>query len=485
MAKNIGSITIFELGNQLPLLYKLREPLIVTGPVGIGKTEVIRSFTKNNDLELTIFTLSNMDTPDIRGLVSLDESTNRMVWYPPVGLPYSDNTHMTNSLFNLAEYLINTKESNSLINNSFKDIDIEDLFTIETDTEFKTWIDKWSSKSSTSKKAFKYISFLLKNKFPILYNIHNTKTKENSLHKGGIILLDEMKAASPHMQITANQLLLERCIGEYKLPDNWVVWATGNNIEDGMIAYDNAASDDRMTHYRVKVDVESFINWGVDNNIHPSILTFLKAHPEYVHFQQAQLLANKSSSSGDEYFGPTPRSWAVVSKMIYEINIEDINRYTTSIVGRLGLLCTRAFISSLKESEKLPNIEDLLKIPIDKKEQINRLLPVTQISLWTFMYSLMQYLNSTENVIKIINILNLLTKPLDGCSREDIRHTGMLILTKKFVNLDYQDDKGIGDFNNLLDAWADITCSEPYREYKSSDSFKVVQKMLNSLKKQK
>lgn len=48
---------------------------------------------------------------------------------------------------------------------------------------------------------------------------------------GCIIFLDELSAAEPRLQASAYELILDRRIGKYSLPDNVMVVAAGNRID--------------------------------------------------------------------------------------------------------------------------------------------------------------------------------------------------------------------------------------------------------------
>jgi hypothetical protein len=52
-------------------------------------------------------------------------------------------------------------------------------------------------------------------------------------HSGrGILFLDELNMAPPAMQGMAQQLILDRRVGSYVVPEGWYVWAAGNRKED-------------------------------------------------------------------------------------------------------------------------------------------------------------------------------------------------------------------------------------------------------------
>jgi MoxR-like ATPase len=44
----------------------------------------------------------------------------------------------------------------------------------------------------------------------------------------GILFLDELNAAPPLVQAACYQLVLDRRLGEYRLPDGWSIVAAGN-----------------------------------------------------------------------------------------------------------------------------------------------------------------------------------------------------------------------------------------------------------------
>ena len=57
----------------------------------------------------------------------------------------------------------------------------------------------------------------------------------------GILFLDEINMAPPAMQGVAQQLILDRKIGNYKVPEGWFVFAAGNRKEDKASVFDMPA----------------------------------------------------------------------------------------------------------------------------------------------------------------------------------------------------------------------------------------------------
>ena len=57
----------------------------------------------------------------------------------------------------------------------------------------------------------------------------------------GILFLDELNMAPPALQGIAQQLILDRRVGSYAVPDGWFVWAAGNRKEDRAAVFDMPA----------------------------------------------------------------------------------------------------------------------------------------------------------------------------------------------------------------------------------------------------
>ena len=54
----------------------------------------------------------------------------------------------------------------------------------------------------------------------------------------GILFLDEINMAPPAVQGIAQQLILDRKVGSYKVPDGWFIWSAGNRKEDFAAVFD-------------------------------------------------------------------------------------------------------------------------------------------------------------------------------------------------------------------------------------------------------
>ena len=80
----------------------------------------------------------------------------------------------------------------------------------------------------------------------------------------GILLLDELNSAPAMVQAAFYQLILDRRLGEYTLPDGWVIIAAGNR--DGDRAHTTRMPTplrNRFVHLEFEVDAQEWSEWAI------------------------------------------------------------------------------------------------------------------------------------------------------------------------------------------------------------------------------
>ena len=189
------------------------------------------------------------------------------------------------------------------------------------------------------------------------YNL-DTKTAEWAVAKmlpqdpnsNDVIFLDEINAAPPAVQAAAYQLVLDRAIGEYRLPENVRITAAGNNDTDKAVTYKMPTPLlNRFTHLEYEVHFEDWYDWAIQNNIHEHVISFLNHQKSKIN-----QFDPKSASKGF----PTPRSWAVTSKILYNQPSEKIAR--GMIAGTIGDGAMSEFMTYRKVYKNLPDPMDVL-----------------------------------------------------------------------------------------------------------------------------
>lgn len=121
----------------------------------------------------------------------------------------------------------------------------------------------------------------------------------------GILFLDEINLAPPTMQGMAQQLILDRRVGSYVVPEGWFIWAAGNRSEDRAAVFDMPAPlANRFLHLNVAPDLESFRSYALARRLAEEIASFVSFRPELLHKLDPQQPA-----------WPSPRSWEMASRL--------------------------------------------------------------------------------------------------------------------------------------------------------------------------
>ena len=180
----------------------------------------------------------------------------------------------------------------------------------------------------------------------------------------GILFLDEINTAPPSVQAAAYQLVLDRKVGDYKLPDGWAIVAAGNSESDRGVVYRMPPPlANRFIHLDMEVSFEDWKSWAYQNSIEPSIIAFLN--------YDSSKLFNFNPNSNEKSFA-TPRSWEYVDKIL-KANISKESQLEV-LSGAVGKDVAVSFIAFKKVMNRLPNIEDILKGKELELEQDTQLL---------------------------------------------------------------------------------------------------------------
>lgn len=168
----------------------------------------------------------------------------------------------------------------------------------------------------------------------------------------GVLLLDELPQAPPLTQSACLQLTLDRRIGEYELPDGWIVIAAGNRQEDRAGAHKLITPLlNRFIHLDLEVSVEDWQAWALNNGVAPDVRSFINFRPS--------LLFAFDPKDGARAF-PTPRSWEFVSQ-VSSVTPEHLLHAVTA--GCVGDGPAAEFIAFRKLYTQLPDPSVVLKNP--------------------------------------------------------------------------------------------------------------------------
>lgn len=172
--------------------------------------------------------------------------------------------------------------------------------------------------------------------------------------KNGILFLDELNSAPPSIQAAIYQLVLDRKLGEYELPEGWRIVSAGNRINDkGIVFRLPSPLSNRMVHLVLESAYEDFKEWAMSEGVHPYIIGFLG-------FRRDLLSSEIPKETETNPAFATPRSWAMLSRII-STSSKDINTLATLAYGSVGYAAGLEFMSYIKVYKELPNIDALLQ----------------------------------------------------------------------------------------------------------------------------
>lgn len=178
--------------------------------------------------------------------------------------------------------------------------------------------------------------------------------------KPGILFLDEINAAPPLVQAALYQLILDRRVGEYVLPDGWKIIAAGNRREDKAVTFRlSSALANRFIHLTLDVDADDWHDWAIGHGIDPRVTAFLRARPENL---------SRTPDGVNPAFA-TPRSWEMASDVLGQFQSPEAA--SDILPGILGEGVSTEFLTFVKNSVILRELQSLLtrpdKAPVPKE----------------------------------------------------------------------------------------------------------------------
>lgn len=205
----------------------------------------------------------------------------------------------------------------------------------------------------------------------------------------GVILFDEINSAMPIVQAASYQLILDRCVGEMKLPKTALILAAGNRDGDGGVTFTLATPlRDRMTHIEVQPYHQDWIDdYAIGKKINAATVAFIN-NTGAKHFNT--LDPNSPSHAG----GSSPRSWEVVGKYedMHQKGLMDKTTYRAMVAGRITDGIATEYIEYVENVSKLP---DTMKILRGEITDIDKNLDISS-----------NYFISLNLVYKIIDLYN-------------------------------------------------------------------------------
>ena len=251
------------------------------------------------------------------------------------------------------------------------------------------------------------------------------------------MFLDELNSAPPSVQATAYQLILNRRVGQYVLPDNVVIAAAGNRDTDKGVTYRMPSPlANRFLHLEIEVNHEDWQTWAVDNDIIPDVVGYLA-------FAKQDLFDFDPKSSSRSF--ATPRSWAFVSQMLEDSDMSH-DEEMDIVTGLVGEGMAIKFMNHKKNASKLPKPSEILS---GKVKELKKLEISSKYALTVGMsYELKGIQDSGDEKELTASFNNFINFLMDNFEPE------MCVLGCKIALSEYDIDVDFADIDRI-DEWVD------------------------------
>lgn len=340
---------------MLGLARTVGDVICLRGLHGIGKSEVVKSFCKENDFHYEELILSIKDPSDLLGMGVIETSDIGKI-----------------TVFCKPDWIQN------LINSAWPSkFFFDDL--VFKDENFKKHCEVVLETSKDSKVKVSRDNFnnIYKDYYKILSDDLELVKKQNKVSckksKHSVLFCDEFNRALPDTRNASMQLILEKRLHNHYLPfvdgvQTQIVMAINGQPSDSDldVAYDtqemDAAQLDRTTMVDVECTVKGFLDYARKVKMNKAVIDFLSEFPDRLHFMP---------EDGDTH--ATPRSWEVVSRYLETIGDVDKNLKFNIIKGRLGKAVGTEFFSYLENYNKVVKIEDIIELIEEESKEISEM----------------------------------------------------------------------------------------------------------------
>jgi len=171
-----------------------------------------------------------------------------------------------------------------------------------------------------------------------------------------LILFDELNRAPLMVQNSLLQLMLDRRLGEYRLPDSVALVAAGNPESHRGVTKMSEAFASRFIHLPLVHDVGDWSKWALANGILPELLAFIRFRPNLLHSYDPK---------ATEKAYPNPRSWEFVNQIMKKNPAPEIqlDLYT----GTVGSGAAGELVGFLEVFKNLPSLDGIIMNPTKSK----------------------------------------------------------------------------------------------------------------------
>jgi MoxR-like ATPase len=287
---------------------------LIKGLHGIGKSESVAQYAKEQDMHYEPLILSLMDTGDLLGMPDTEKvsGVKSTLWAAP-----SWFTNILNAAWP-------------------QDTELQDLQFI--DTKFQEYV--------LSNIEYNHINREILNiLYCKYYRVPNDRlqlSRQNNVRnlraRRSVLNLDEFNRAPPDILNASLQLILEHKLHTHELPlvngrETLIVAAVNPSNGNYTVQEFDPALLDRFVECEAIADLGSWIKWGKANKVEDVVIEFLLVNKNKFHFEPE-----------DGSKGASPRSWTRLSNYITKLKDTPPNIMSHYVRGTVGTSLAAQFL---------------------------------------------------------------------------------------------------------------------------------------------
>lgn len=167
-----------------------------------------------------------------------------------------------------------------------------------------------------------------------------------------MLALEEFNSAAQSVQAAAYQLILDRRLGEYIVPDDVFILGMGNRDTDRGVTFKMPTPVmNRFVHVEMTVSFDDWQRWALLTMQHPDVVGYLSAFKQKL-FQFEAGTASRGFA--------TPRSWEFVSDILRANDDLPETIMINLVAGAVGDGDAVQFVAHRTSAKDLPRVEDIL-----------------------------------------------------------------------------------------------------------------------------
>lgn len=188
-------------------------------------------------------------------------------------------------------------------------------------------------------------------------------TLREDLPDFGILLLEELPSAPLSVQTAAYQITLDKVIDDFKLKEGWACFAAGNRLTDGgqYFKMPNALAN-RLCHIDVESNLDSWVEFAIDNGIDHSLIAFLRLRPDLLNTYEEHI-GKGGKGKGEGFAFATERAWHAVDDFLKQNPNAGTDLMMAVIGGTVGKGPAAEYIGFRKVWQNMPSIDQILIDP--------------------------------------------------------------------------------------------------------------------------